>query len=451
MRKYEELMREIERRMEDGTIRGGQRLPSIRDMSERFACSKSTVIRAFAELEKRHLVYTVPQSGYYAVVQKPETERNQDRALFDFSAPSPDPEHFPYTDFQHCLNKAIDMYRSDLFAYGLSQGLPSLQHVLSKHLNGRQVFVRPERITVTSGMQQALAILSELPFPNGKRTVLLEQPSYHLLIRLLETKGIPVRGINRSEQGIDLDRLEQLFRTGDIKLFYTMPRFHNPLGTSYPETVKKAIAGLAERYGVYVMEDDYLADLETDPKSDPIYAYAPSHVIYLNSFSKLLFPGLRIGAVVLPPELQDTFGLYKQLADLDSPMLSQAALEIYMQNGMFERRKQQLVASYHDRMLRLNRALHAFNDTGFAHHASVQSGAHTHIAFTEPLHIPTLLNRLRRKNVVLRELDSFFLCGFEKRPLLKLSIARVGEDRIEEGVWILMDEIKRMKRTIGRS
>jgi DNA-binding transcriptional MocR family regulator len=445
VKKFEELMHEIEKRMEDGTIRGGQRLPSIRDISESFACSKSTVIRALTELEKRHLVYAVPQSGYYAVVQKHGTELNLDRNLLDFSAPAPDPEHFPYTDFQHCLNKAIDIYRSDLFAYSLSQGLPSLQHVLSKQLARRQIFVRPGQITITSGMQQALAILSEMPFPNGKHKVLLEQPSYHLLIRLLETRGIPVLGITRTEQGIDLDRLEQLFRAGDIKMFYTIPRFHNPLGTSYPEMVKKSIAELAERYGVYVVEDDYLAELETDTRSDPIYAYAPSHVIYLNSFSKLLFPGLRIGAAVLPPELQVSFGLYKELADLDSSMLSQAALEIYIHNGMFERRIQRLIATYRDRMHRLNQALDAFNDLGFARHASIQSGAHTHISFTEPLHIPTLLNRLHRKKIVLRGLDPFFLSGFEKPPLLKLSIARADEDRIEEGVQILLEEIKRMK------
>ncbi|WP_426454919.1 PLP-dependent aminotransferase family protein [Paenibacillus sp. S-38] len=444
MRKYVELMKEIERQLEVGTIRGGQRLPSIRDMSLRFACSKSTVIRAYAELERRHLVYTVPQSGYYAVVQKPGAEQAREQAMLDFSAPSPDPELFPYVDFQHCLNRAIDMYRSDLFTYGMSQGLPTLLHVISKRLADRQVFVRPERITITSGIQQALSLLCTMPFPNGKRAVLLEQPSYHLMIRLLVTHRVPLRGIARTEQGIDLDKLEHLFRTGDIKMFYTMPRFHNPLGTSYPESTKKAIAELAERYDVYVAEDDYLADLETDPRSDPIYAYASSRVIYLNSFSKMLFPGLRIGAAVLPPELQDTFGLYKQLADLDSSMLSQAALEIYIQNGMFERRKQQISASYSERLLRLNRALDTFNDTDFAHHVSVSSGSHTHIAFSVPLHIPTLVNRLQKKNIVLKPLDPFFAEGFEKRPLLKISIARAEEERIEEGVKLLMDEIKKM-------
>ncbi|QMV44815.1 aminotransferase-like domain-containing protein [Cohnella cholangitidis] len=446
MRKYSEVMNEIESRIIDGTFRGGQKLPSIRELSNRYACSKSTVIRAYTELEKRHLVYTVPQSGYYAVLMKPDPEHDPNRTVLDFSSASPDPKLFPYLDFQHCLNKAIDMYRNDLFNYGTPQGLPSLLHVLRKHLTDHQVFARTDQLMITTGVQQALAILSTMPFPSGKHTVLLEQPCYHLLIRLLETQGVPVQGITRTEHGIDLNQLEHLFRTGEIKMFYTIPRFHNPLGTSYSENTKKAIAELAKRYNVYVVEDDYLADVETDAKSDPIYSYAPSHVVYLKSFSKILFPGLRLGGVVLPPALFETFSLYKQLADIDSSILSQAALEIYIQSGMFERRRHKIVSTYRDRMLLLNRALNVFNDTESVHHAPDCTGVHTHIVLPERLHIPTLLKRLNQKKIILKNIDHSFIATFDKLPILKLSITRVEEDQIEEGIRILFEEIKRMHR-----
>ncbi|MFC5405338.1 PLP-dependent aminotransferase family protein [Cohnella soli] len=444
MKKYIELVREIESQLENETIRGGQRLPSIREMSDQFACSKSTVIKAYMELERLHLIYSVPQSGYYAVVKKPESEQMRNRTMIDFTLASPDPGLFPYLDFQHCLNKAIDMYRNHLFSYGVSPGLPSLLQVLSKHLANDQVFARPDQLTITSGIQQALSILTAMPFPNGKRTVLMEQPSYHLFIQLLQTQGIPVQGIARTEQGIDLDQLESWFRTGEIKLFYTMPRFHNPLGTSFTEKTKKAIAELAERYGVYVVEDDYLADLEKDTKADPIYAYRASHVIYLRSFSKILFPGLRLGLAVLPQELQATFNLYKQLSDIDSSMLSQAALEIYLQNGMFDRRKHKIVTSYHNRMSLLNRALEKHNDLNDVRYAAVRYGVHTHMTFAKSLPIQTLLDRLRKRNILLKKLDQCFIDAFEKTPMLKLSISGVEEARIDEGVRAIFEEIRRM-------
>lgn len=446
MKKYIQLMNEIEALIEDGKVRGGQRLPSTRELSIRFACSRSTVMKAYAELEKRHLIYTVPQSGYYPVVKNPSLELDPVRSILDFSAATPDPKLFPYLDFQHCLNKAIDKYRNDLFTYGTPQGLPSLLQVLGKHLANYQVFASSAQLMITSGMQQALAILTAMPFPNGKRTVLLEQPSYHLFIQLLNTQGIPTQGIARTEQGIDLNKLEHWFKTGDIKLFYTIPRHHNPLGTSYTGSTKKAIAELAKRYDVYVVEDDYLADLEADSKSDPIIAYDSSHVIYLKSFSKILFPGLRIGVAVLPSALQDTFRLYKQLYDIDSSMLAQAALEIYIQSGMFERRRHKIVTSYRNRTLILNRALDTYNNTNYVHHTSIFSGVHTHIVLPEQLHIPTLLKRMHKKNIILKDIAPFFLATYNKEPILKLSISRVEEDQIDEGIRIIFEEIKRMKR-----
>ncbi|MBM7566119.1 PLP-dependent aminotransferase family protein [Paenibacillus sacheonensis] len=446
MRVYAMIMHDIESQMEDGAIRGGQKLPSIRETAEHYACSKSTVIRAYAELEKRHLLYSVPQSGYYAVVKKPAYVQSADGTMLNFSAASPDPGLFPYLDFQHCLNKAIDMYRNDLFAYGTPQGLPSLLQVLSKHLAGSQVFAKPEQMVITSGVQQSLSILAGMPFPNGKRAVLLEQPTYHNMIQLLETLGIPALGIERTDAGIDLDRLEHLFRTGDVKLFYTIPRFHNPLGTSYSEDAKKTIAELAARYDVYVAEDDYLLDLVTDSKSDPIHAYASSHVIYLRSFSKIMFPGLRIGAAVLPPELLEPFSRYKRLADIDSSMLSQAALKIYFQSGMFERRKHKIVTTYGSRMERLRQALEMHNDLDDVRHPAGDSGVHTYLTLPDAISMPALLNRLERKHLALQDFSTNFLSGRSHPPMLKLSITRVEESEIDGGIRVIFEEIRRTLR-----
>ncbi|QGQ96065.1 PLP-dependent aminotransferase family protein [Paenibacillus psychroresistens] len=447
MNKYIELMNEIEMQIASGSIRGGQRLPSIRELSARHQCSSSTVIRAYAELEKRHLVYTIPQSGYYAVLKKAESRQQSvgTEAVLDFSSASPDPELFPYLDFQHCLNKAIDIYRNRLFVYGTPQGLPSLLPVLSRHLADTQVFAKPEEIVITSGVQQALAILTAMPFPTNRSTVLVEQPTYHMMIRLLETMNIQASGITRTENGIDLDELEKLFRVGDIKLFYTIPRFHNPLGTSYDENTKKAIASLARKYDVYIVEDDYLVDLETGTKSDPIHAYSSSHVIYLKSYSKILFPGLRIGVAVLPQELMDMFCRYKNLSDIDSSMVSQAALEIYIQNGLFSRRKHKIANTYHNRLLRLNAALDQYNNSAYVWHARVSSGVHTHLRLRESAAIPDLLNRLSKQKIILKTSNDGFLTGFTKQPIIKLSVTRTEEALIEEGIQTIFAEIRKTR------
>lgn len=112
-------------------------------------------------------------------------------------------------------------------------------------------------------------------------------------------EGIPVVGIPRKATGIHLEELEQTFKNGGIKFFYTMSRYHNPLGTTYTAQERKAIARLAGKYDVYIVEDDYMGDLGEEKEFDPIYAYSrTSHVVYVKSFSKIIFPGLRLGAVV---------------------------------------------------------------------------------------------------------------------------------------------------------
>ncbi|MDR2024949.1 MAG: PLP-dependent aminotransferase family protein [Hungatella sp.] len=164
-------------------------------------------------------------------------------------------------------------------------------------------------------LQQALTILCQIPFPNNKKTVLIEEPGYHLFMQILKIMNISVSTIKREPDGIDFNKLEEIFRTGDIKFFYLMPRIHNPLGVSYTKVQKSRIVFLANKYDVYLVEDDYIADFETDLKAGPLYFYdINQRVIYLKSFSNIMFPGLRVGFAVLPEIICSQFAEYKRLS-----------------------------------------------------------------------------------------------------------------------------------------
>ncbi|TWJ91117.1 2-aminoadipate transaminase [Bacillus licheniformis] len=445
MHKYVALMNELEDMIEDKSFQEGDRLPSIRALAIRFKVSKSTVIRALNELERRHLIYSVPKSGYY-VVKKTNQRPNSGKAVIDFAASAPDPDVFPYIDFQHCINKAIDTYKNDLFIYGTPKGLPSLIQAVQKELANSQVFAKEEHIFITSGVQQALALLASMPFPNRKPKVLIEQPSYHLLIKYLEVHGIPAVGIERTAEGIDMDELERIFQTEDIKFFYTMPRFHNPLGTSYTEREKTAIVKLAEKYDVYIAEDDFLGDLENDKKADPLHYYdISSHVIYLKSFSKIIFPGLRVGAAVLPDSLTIVFNRYKQLLDIDSSMLSQAALEIYLKSGMFEKHKQKIRSSYQKRSCLLHDLLKecsaSLGDV-FEFHPPAQPAIHTHIELDRTIPASRLIKSLQKRDVLLEPVNAHYMPAFPKRNLLKINTSNVKEEDIRSGIERLRQAVE---------
>ncbi|BFT72297.1 PLP-dependent aminotransferase family protein [Paenibacillus sp. P36] len=444
---YLKLMNELEELIQKEPYKDGQKLPSIRTLSEKYTCSKSTIIKALNELEMRHLIYAMPKSGYY-VVKGMNAAQDETSPILNFSAAAPDPNVFPYLDFQHCINKAIDTYQKDLFVYGTAKGMSSLIEIVRKQLMRYQVFTDERNIFVVSGVQQALSLLAAMPFPNGKQKVLIEQPSYHLFIEYLETRRMPVIGIERSFSGIDFDRLEKIFQTEDIKFFYTMPRFHNPLGCSYTSKEKKRLAKLAAKYDVYIVEDDYLADFEQDSKADPIFTQDDSsHVIYLKSYSKIIFPGLRIGIAVIPVQLAETFRLYKKQDDIDSSMLSQAALEIYLRSGMFDRHLAKIRSRYTARAKLLDAALTkeaARSGGAFTYEHSKYPFIHTHILLHQTIPTEKLIAKLKRNSILLESMDRNYLQNFERKNIVKLNATNVNEDEIERG-------IKRISAVIAES
>lgn len=434
---YLKLMNELEELILKQPYKDGQKLPSIRTLSEQYGCSKSTIIKALDKLEKRHLIYAMPKSGYY-VVKGTDSAKGEASPILNFAATAPDPNVFPYLDFQHCINKAIDTYQKDLFVYGTAKGMASLIDIVRKQLMGYQVFTEERNIFVVSGVQQALSLLAAMPFPNGKQKVLIEQPGYHLFIEYLETRRMPVIGIERRFAGIDFDRLEKIFRTEDIKFFYTMPRFHNPLGCSYTSKEKKRLARLAAKYDVYIVEDDYLADFEQDSKADPIFAHDDSsHVIYLKSYSKIIFPGLRIGIAVIPVLLAEAFRLYKKQDDIDSSMLSQAALEIYLRSGMFDRHLAKIRSRYAARTKLLDAALakEAARSCGaFTYERSKNPFIHTHILLDKAVSAAQLIAKLKKESILLESLDRNYLMNFERENIVKLNATNVNEDDIARGI-----------------
>ncbi|UVI28408.1 aminotransferase-like domain-containing protein [Paenibacillus spongiae] len=446
MKKYVAILSDLEMRILEGQYGPGRKLPSVRSAAESYGCSISTVTRAYGELERRHVIYSIPQSGYYVVGKSEDGASDTPCRMIDFSSVLPDADVFPYLDFQHCLNKAIDTYKHQLFTYGNWKGLEKLRHTLVSHLADDQVFTGADRIVMTSGAHQALELLARMPFPNGKQAVLVEQPGYDIYLRFLEAEGIPVSGIARSTAGIDLVELERKFKDGGIKFFYTMSRYHNPLGTSYSTEERKAIAGLASKYDVYIVEDDYMADLGEERSFDPIHAYnRTSHVIYLKSFSKIIFPGLRLGAAVLPERLLETYHAYKLVSD--ASLLSQAALEVYIKNGMYERHKRKIIRQYTERIQALNEAVERYNAAGVIEVPDIRSGIYVPFKLPLTVNLEQLTKRLASRKISVMSSKRFYLADYLKRDkFLRISISQAQPEQIDEGVKAIIEEVRRESR-----
>jgi len=441
MPKYMEIANYLLTKIENSEIKTEERMPTIRELAELFQCSKVTAVRAYAELQQRHIVFAVPQDGYYLVNNK---HAEVGPKLVNFISTTPDDTVLPYQEIEHCLNGAIHKYQHALFNYAPPQGLPSLIAAMKVYLEDYQIFAKPDNLFITAGAKQTLNILAAMPFPNNKNNILVEQPTYNGLVKFLEASKFPVYGVTRNFSGLDLAELEQHFAQNNIKLFYTVPRFHNPLGTSLNKNERKAILKLAAKYDVYIIEDDYLSDLELQNNAYSLYYEDMNdRVIYIKTFSKILLPGLRIAAAVIPEVLVKHFTEYKKWIDLSTSILSQGALEIYIKSGMIKTHRKKMRQIYAEKMKLLNELVKTAPIPHICWHIP-KSGFFACGEFLRVTDIDKLIKRLKEKNILINNICENYIDTYYNDRILKLSISKVSLDDISYGIDAIGDEIKKI-------
>ncbi|MDT2833060.1 PLP-dependent aminotransferase family protein [Vagococcus carniphilus] len=418
----------------------GEKIPSLRNLASIHQCSLETIKKALHLLIEENLLYSKDRSGYY-VLQKahtmPEISKN---GVIDFTSSKANCITFPYSEFQWCLKKATENYKEEFFRYGKSQGLPELIQTLQSWFSTQQLYVKKENLFITTGIQQALFILSRLTFPNKKNQILIEMPTYHLMLDLLKLENLPFLTIDRNAQGIDWEKLEFYFKEHSIKFFYTTTRLSSPLGLSYSESEKKKLVQLAQKYEVYIIEDDYLADYVTDSTNQPLHFYDTSeHVIYLKSFSKIMFPGLRIGACLLPSQLVSSFQQYRALLEIDSAMFSQAALNLYIKSGLFDQHIKQTQLLQEKRNQAFIEVSQNYQDLKLFNTDSFKSSK----AF---LTLPSIISpssfekELINQQVKLDDMNRHFLDNTSiKQNVYGLELFNVNTEQIETGLAKIVD------------
>lgn len=439
--RFKAIVNYLIKEIDDGNIKSGNRMPSIRKICDKFNCAKSTALRAYHELKDKGLVYTVPGSGYY-LIDEIIKNKNDDN-IIDLSGSQLDEKVIPYGDFEACLDKAIDKYKSDLFTYTNPQGLQTLIDVLVKHLQTGQVFTNRDNVFMTTGSQQALNILSRIPFPNGDEQIVIEQPTYLGMVQSLALNKIVGIGVKRDFDGLDFAHLEKIFRKDKVKFFYTVSRFSNPLGFNYTRDEKERLVYLADKYDVYIVEDDYLGDFEYDTKSDPIYSYDMSdRVVYVKTFSRILLPGLRVAVVVLPDLLKETFQEYKYYSDFSTPVLSQGALEIYISSGLYDIHIQKVRKIYLKRMECLRKAVVENESPVIMWHIPEKGMFYVGLVLLNNCTANEIIKELFKNNIILTSMDKYSLSEFYNNKYLRISIANVDCSQIKKVVPIIKGTIE---------
>ncbi|MFI2437195.1 PLP-dependent aminotransferase family protein [Streptomyces sp. NPDC018693] len=265
-----------------------------------------------------------PVRDILAVTARPE--------VINFAGGLPAPDVFDREGVAAAFRQVLEETPAQALQYATTEGEPALRALLAERHTVRGLATDADDLLVTTGSQQALSLLAAALLDPGD-TVLVENPCYLAALQVFGLAGARVVAVPGDADGPDPDALAELVVRERPKLLYTVPTFQNPTGRTLPAARRAAIASVAARHGLWIIEDDPYGELRYDGERVPwiaSYDGAGDRTALLGSFSKVMAPGLRLGWLRGPAELRRACAVAKQAADLHTPTVNQLAAARYL-------------------------------------------------------------------------------------------------------------------------
>ena len=398
---YQQIQQFLREQIQSGTLPAETQLPATRKLADSLGLSRMTVTNAYAELEAEGLIYSRRGSGTFVApplpdLPRPESEPStavdwplwQQQLLTNtwvsahgeldqmkasvsradtirFSAGLGAGDMFPADEFRRTLQAVLRRDGPACLGYGDRHGYSPLRETIAHILTSQGVPTHPDHVLITSGSQQALALVAWTLLRPGD-VVMVESPTYTGAIDLFRSLDVRLLGVPLDEEGMQVERVEEGLRTSRPRLIYTVPTFHNPTGTCMSGYRRRQLIALAERYNVPIMEDDFVGDLRYEGCAQPaLKALAPpGRVIYVRTFSKMLIPGLRVGFLVAEGPVYERLVACKRTSDLASSSLTQRALEAYIAVGRYQSHLRRVCQEYRHRRDVMLKALARYTPDG---------------------------------------------------------------------------------------
>jgi GntR family transcriptional regulator / MocR family aminotransferase len=461
------LYTELRSAIIDGRLKFGARLPSTRNLAAQYGLARGTVVAAFQQLRAEGYIssevsagtFVLPAPGWETISPKKQrssrqvvskatiAKRSQNLLKTTFILPA---SHSIGKAFR-CYEPAIDLFPVELWAriaarvyrkaprslYGQGDagGYPPLRRAIAEYVgHSRGVRCSAEQVIVTSGAQQALHLLGRVLLDPGDE-VWMEDPGYPGASQGFQSAGANVIPIPVDKDGIDVAR--GITSSPAARMVYVTPANQFPLGTVMSAERRVELLTWAVSAAAWIIEDEYDAEYRYSGK--PIASLhsldRSGSVIYVGTFTKMLFNALRIGFIIVPEHLVETFRIARSFMDRHAPTLDQAVLTEFINEGHFGHHVRKMRQVYSDRSQLLvqeaNRRLSGLLDVEHA-----QSGMCTVAWIKTRVTEMVLTRRAEHLGLEVRPISSF-VSKYEQKPALMLGFAGCNESEIERGVSVL--------------
>jgi GntR family transcriptional regulator/MocR family aminotransferase len=476
---YQQIYAHFRQGILSGSLPPETRLPSTRQLARDLGINRITVETAYGDLEADGLVISRVGSGTFVLPpgtqipipidehdgpwplwqrdvqasedglsQMPSEEllrgsRHPDTIAF--AGGIGDPRLFPVDDYRKAIQAVLRRDGMAALEYGERSGYAPLRGTIAHVLASQGIVVRAENILITAGSQQALTLVCQLLLRPGD-TILVETPTYAGALDLFRLFHLKVVGIPVDEHGMQVEKLEKLLQNQHPKLLYTIPNFHNPTGTCLSTARRRLLLGLADRYNVPILEDDFVGDLRYDGRTQPaLKSLDPGgRVIYTSTFSKMLMPGLRVGFLAVEGPVYDSLVNTKRIVDLATSNLHQRAVEAYVTVGSYQAHLRRTCQVYRKRRDAMLLAVHRHLPGGVRVDPP-QGGLFMWLGLPEHISAAKLLPLAAAEGVTFTPGSPFFPHGPDGDSYLRLNFAMQPPEAIDEGMMRLGKAIRTLE------
>lgn len=434
-----------------GQIKPADKIPPTRQLSQELGVARGTVTTAIEMLVAEGLLDARIGSGTYVSIDasyltnetRPALETtlplprricepNIDTSApgkIDFSPCRPSLEGFPVQDWQRCLASANSHIPSA--DYGDPRGDEKLRLVIAEYLRrSRGLTLSPEQILITNGTVEAMYLLSELYLDKTSK-VIVENPGYPLAQQALALSGAKIIPCSVDENGLVIDSLPR--DKGNYKFVYVTPSHQFPTGSRLSLGRRHALIHWAEQRGALIVEDDYDGEFRYDVPPLPALASMPnSCVIYCGTFSKTMFPGLRVGFVAASPQLIRHISDFRTILGYMPSSVTQAGLAKFIEDGHYERHIHRMRRLYASKRKVLSKALSDFMPS--ARIKGLDSGLNALVELGAGQSATTVSNKAKQAGIIVQPLQRYMIGTDDRDNSLILGYAKPSIDEITQGI-----------------
>jgi len=422
-----------------GRLRPGYKLPATRELAGHLGLNRTTVSAAYELLEADGLITGHVGRGSFVSARQADVG-NTDPISFASSRPSE--LLFPMEDFRSACTEVIRSPEAqEILQLGSPAGYGPLRRYLLQQAREEGAASEADDILITTGCQQAFDLLQRTTLGHGE-TVLLEDPVYPGLKNAFQRAGARVSGVPYGHDGLDMERLERAVIAERPALLVVTSNFQNPTGYTLDLKARQELLRLISRTGTLLVENDIYGELRYEGNPIPpikklaaAYPGASERIVLLRSFSKLAFPGLRVGWAIGPRWLIEQLTEAKQWSDLHSDQLSQAVLLRFAESGRLARHRERVLASGRERLRAVLSACERHLPPG-SEWTRPEGGMSLWVRLPRPLDADELLPSAEREGVTYLP-GKHFAVGATDPGTMRISFCGVEPASIELGLATL--------------